>query len=58
MPIVISTRRPRDLFRKRYWVICLSLSCDLREGPWAKLWVAQERCREVDEQSRYAADID
>lgn len=31
LPEVIFTRRIRDLFRKRYWVVCYA--CPFREGP-------------------------
>jgi hypothetical protein len=42
-PRVITTRRPRDWFRRRYWVRCWK--CDLRLGPYRYLTVAHAAAR-------------
>lgn len=41
MVIVTYTRRPRDLFRRRFWVRCWA--CDLAAGPHRWEWEAKAR---------------
>jgi hypothetical protein len=38
LPIVVTTRRRRDWFRRRYWVECWD--CELKLGPYAKIYEA------------------
>jgi hypothetical protein len=46
LPVVVYTRRPRDLFRRRYWLLCWE--CDFRQGPFEVVAMAELE-REITE---------
>ncbi len=41
--VLTYTRRPRDLFRKRFWVRCWD--CDLADGPYVHDYAARQGLR-------------
>jgi len=39
LPVIVYSRRPRDLFRRRFWLLCWE--CDFERGPFEIIAMAE-----------------
>jgi hypothetical protein len=39
LPVIVYSRRPRDLFRRRFWLLCWA--CDFQRGPFEIIAMAE-----------------